>query len=51
MQLRRRRRQVDVLPEPGQVERDSGDEDYESREEDDREAEPSGMTRAKTDNI
>ena len=27
------------------------EEDYESREEDDRETDPSGMTRAKTDNI
>jgi hypothetical protein len=51
MQSRRRRRQQDALPEPRQVERDSGEEDQESREEDDREVEPSGMTRAKTDNI
>jgi hypothetical protein len=51
MQWRRRRRQLDELAEPRQVERDSGEDDYESREEDNREAEPSGMTRAKTDNI
>jgi hypothetical protein len=51
MQSRRRKRQLDVVPEPRQVERDSGEEEYESDEEDDREVEPSGMTRAKTDNI
>ena len=37
LQSRFRRRQVDLSPEPRQVERDSGEEHYESREEDDRE--------------
>jgi hypothetical protein len=51
MQSRRRRRQSDVVPEPRQVERDSGEEEYDADEEDDREISPSEMTRAKTDNI
>jgi hypothetical protein len=51
LRLHRRGREPDVVPEPRQVERDSGDEDYESHEEDDREVGPSAMTRAKTDNI
>jgi hypothetical protein len=51
MQSRRRRHRQDVVPEPQQVERDSGEEEYESREEDEREVAPSGMTRVKTDNI
>jgi hypothetical protein len=51
MRERRRRRQLDAAPEPRQVERDSGEEEYEADEEDDREVSPSGMTRAKTDNI
>jgi hypothetical protein len=51
MQSRRRRHQQDVVPEPQQVERDSGEEEYESHEEDEREVTPSGMTRMKTDNI
>jgi hypothetical protein len=45
------RRQEDSQPEPQQVERDSGEEEYESREELEEETGPSGMTRAKTDNI
>ena len=48
---RSRRQQDDSVPEPQQVERDSGEEEYESQEEDQREVGPSGMTRAKTDNI
>jgi hypothetical protein len=48
---RRRKRQQDLVPEPEGVERDSGEEEYESQEEDEREVGPSGMTRAKTDNI
>ena len=48
---RRRKRQQDFVPEPERVERDSGEEEYESQEEDEREVGPSGMTRAKTDNI
>jgi hypothetical protein len=51
MQSRRRRRQLDSVPEPQEVERDSGEEEYESHEEDEREVGPSGMTRAKTDGI
>jgi hypothetical protein len=49
--LRRRRREQDLVPEPQRVERDSGEEEYESREEDEREVGPSGMTRVKTDKI
>jgi hypothetical protein len=48
---RRRKRQQGFVPEPERVERDSGEEEYESQEEDEREVGPSGMTRAKTDNI
>jgi hypothetical protein len=51
IQSRRRKRQQDRVPEPPQVERDSGEEEYESHEEDEREVGPSGMTRVKTDNI
>ena len=51
LQLRRGRRNPDVVSEPREVERDSGEEEYESQEEDQREVGPSGMTRAKTDNI
>jgi hypothetical protein len=49
--LPRRRRQQDLVPEPERVERDSGEEESKSHEEDEREVGPSGMTRAKTDNI
>jgi len=51
MQSRRRRRRPDVVSEPHQVERESGEEEYESHVEDDREVEPSELTRVKTDNI
>jgi hypothetical protein len=51
LQSRRRKRRPDVVPEPHQVERDSGEEEYASQEEDDREVDPSEMTRMKTDNI
>jgi hypothetical protein len=51
MQSRRRRRKQDLTPEPREVERDSGEEEYESHEEDEREVGPSGMTRVKTDKI
>jgi len=51
LRSRRRGREPDVVPEPRQVERDSGEEEYESHEEEDREVNPSAMTRAKTDNI
>ncbi|HYX76366.1 MAG TPA: hypothetical protein VE757_04230 [Gaiellaceae bacterium] len=46
----RGRRDPDVVPEPRQ-ERDSGEDEYESEEEENREVDPSAMTRAKTDNI
>lgn len=46
----RRGGEPDVVPEPRQ-ERDSGEDVYESEEEEDREVSPSAMTRAKTDNI
>jgi hypothetical protein len=46
-----RRRKLDSVPEPREVERDSGEEEYESSEEAEREEAPSGMTRVKTDNI
>jgi len=51
LQSRRRRRKPDVVSEPRKVERDSGEEEYESQEEDEREVGPSGMTRMKTDGI
>ena len=51
LRSRRHGREPDVVSEPRQVERDSGEEEYESQEEDDREVNPSEMTRAKTDNI
>ena len=46
-----RRRKLDSVPEPSEVERDSGEEEYESSEEAEREVAPSGMTRVKTDNV
>jgi hypothetical protein len=49
--LHRGKRQQDVAAEPQQAERVSGEEEYESEEEIEEEASPSGMTRAKTDNI
>jgi hypothetical protein len=51
LESRRRRRKPDLVPEPPEVERDSGEEEYESHEEDEREVGPSGMTRVKTDDI
>jgi hypothetical protein len=51
MQSRRRRRKPDSVPEPREVEGDSGEEEYESHEEDDREVEPSGLTCMMTDNL
>ena len=47
----RRRRKLDLVPDPNEAERDSGEEEYESREEDAREISPDGMTRTKTDKI
>jgi hypothetical protein len=51
MRLRRRRHQQNSVPEPQQVERDSGEEEYESHEEAEREIGPTGLTRVKTDKI
>ena len=51
MQMRRPRRKFESVAEPPEAERDSGDEEYESHEEDAREAAPSGMTRVKTDKL
>jgi hypothetical protein len=51
MRSLRRRGKLTVAVEPREVERDSGEEEYESHEEDEREVGPSGVTRVKTDNI
>jgi hypothetical protein len=51
LQSRRRRPQPDLVAEPPENERDSGEEEHESHEEEEREAAPSGMTRIKTDDI
>ena len=48
---RRRRPPQDLVAEPREGERDSGEEEHESHEEEEREAAPSGLTRMKTDNI
>lgn len=50
LQSRRVRRNPDVVSER-EGERDSGEEEYESHEEDEHEVGPSGMTRMKTDGI
>ena len=47
MRLRRRKKQEPVLA-PNHTERDSGEEEYASNEEDAREVAPSGLTRVKT---
>jgi hypothetical protein len=47
----RRRRKMDALSVPREAERDSGEEEHESSEEDAREVGPSGMTRVKTNKI
>ena len=51
LQSRRGRNSPEMVSEPREVERDSGEEEYESSEEDEREVGPSGMTRMKTDGI
>jgi hypothetical protein len=51
LQSRRRRPQPDLVAEPREDERDSGEEERESHEEEAHEAGPSGMTRMKTDDI
>jgi hypothetical protein len=51
IRLRRSRRERDFTPESAEDKQDSGEEEYASHEEDDREVAPSGLTRAKTDDI
>jgi hypothetical protein len=48
---RRPRREPDLRPESAEDKRDSGEEEYASHEEDDREVAPDGQTRVKTDHI
>jgi hypothetical protein len=48
---RRRRPDPDRKPESAEDKRDSGEEEYASAEEDDREVSPDGQTRVKTDDI
>jgi hypothetical protein len=48
---RRPRRERDFDPESAEDKHDSGEEEYASDEEDDREVAPSGLTRVKTDDI
>jgi hypothetical protein len=45
------KKQQQAVAEAPPAERDSGEEEYESAEEVESEIAPSGMTRAKTDNI
>ena len=51
MQSRRGRDKQESVPHRQEAERDSGEEEYESEEEVDREIAPSAMTRVKTDKI
>jgi hypothetical protein len=51
IRLRRPRRERDLEPESAEDKQDSGEEEYASHEEDDREVAPSGLTRVKTDDI
>jgi hypothetical protein len=46
-----RRRKTETVSVQSEADRDSGEEEYESREEDAREIAPSRTTRAKTNNI
>jgi len=48
---RRPRREPDVRPESAEDKRDSGEDEYASHEEEDREVAPGGQTRVKTDHI
>jgi hypothetical protein len=48
---RRTRPQPAIAPEKEEFERDSGEEEYASESEEDREVAPSGLTRIKTDDI
>lgn len=51
LRTRRGPREQDLAAEPQQTDRDSGEEEYESKEELEEEVAPSGMTRAKTENL
>jgi hypothetical protein len=48
---RRPSRNGELTPESAEDKRDSGEDEYDSHEEDDREVAPDGQTRLKTDNI
>jgi hypothetical protein len=48
---RRPRRDSDLAPESAEDKRDSGEEEYASHEEEDREVAPDGETRVKTEDI
>ena len=48
---RRPRREPDLRPESAEDKRDSGEDEYASHEEEDREVAPGGQTRVKTDHI
>jgi hypothetical protein len=51
--LQRRRRQPESEPTPRspELDRDSGEDEYESHEEESREESPGGLTRLKTDDL
>jgi hypothetical protein len=51
MRSRRRQDESESLVESSETDRDSGEEEYESREEESRESAPSGLTRLKTDDL
>jgi hypothetical protein len=51
MRSRRPSRDRELRPESAEDKRDSGEEEYASHEEDDREIAPDGQTRVKTDDI
>ena len=51
MHLGRRSSEPDLVPESGETDRDTGEDEYESHEEEAREVAPSDMTRVKTDEI
>jgi hypothetical protein len=51
LRSRRRRDEADPAAAPREDDRDSGEEEYESHEEEAHEIEPSGMTRVKTDEL
>ena len=51
LKSRRGKGNPDVASQPREVERDSGEEEYESEVEGEREVAPSGLTRMKTDGI